>query len=173
MPSKLLLGTFPLRFCVLFIHAAPGPAMTITYVDALSGRRSNTLTLPLMVVSFIEPLTLSSEDFSSRWQMLGSAPLDFLLSAVLSSDIFYFLGIKYYSLTVLYPSVVGPGQEGMEILKPTRPIIPAEIHAALVTTLKLGRISGMPDSSDYVVYGAGSLRTGLAIDIRTILLTPM
>ncbi len=74
---------------------------------------------------------------------------------------------------MLYPSIVGPGQEGMEILKPTRPIIPAEIHAALVTTLKLGRISGMPDSSDYVVYGAGSLRTGLAIDIRTILLTSM
>ena len=63
-------------------------------------------------------------------------------------------------MMVVISVIVGPGQEGLEILKPLRPIIPAEVHAALVTTLKLGRISGVADSSDYVIYGAGSLRTG-------------
>ena len=55
---------------------------------------------------------------------------------------------------------VGPGQESQEILKPLRPLVPTEVQAALVTVLRLGRINGIADSSEYVIYGAGSLRTG-------------
>lgn len=55
---------------------------------------------------------------------------------------------------------MGPGQESQEILKPLRPLVPTEVQAALVTVLRLGRINGIADSSEYVIYGAGSLRTG-------------
>mmetsp|Transcript_28020 Transcript_28020/g.39890 ORF Transcript_28020/g.39890 Transcript_28020/m.39890 type:complete len:1087 (+) Transcript_28020:36-3296(+) len=106
--------------------AGPGPSWSVSYLDSLSlQRRSCTLPLPLLLTSFIEPLALSGDDFSARWQML-----------------------------------VGAGQESQEILKPLRPLVPGEVQAALVTVLRLGRINGIADSSEYVIYGAGSLRTG-------------
>lgn len=51
---------------------APGPSLTITYADSVSGQRNNTLPLPLAVTSFNEPASLSSADFSNRWNMLTS-----------------------------------------------------------------------------------------------------
>ena len=52
--------------------AAPGPQLKIEYIDSLQGKRSNSISLPLFVASFNEPLTLTAEDFSARWQQLVS-----------------------------------------------------------------------------------------------------
>ena len=105
--------------------AAPGASLTISYLDSLVGRRSNTINLPLVVTLFNEPLTLGGEDFMNRWKML-----------------------------------VAPGQEVQEILKPTQIIVPNQIHIALVSVLKFGRVSDIADCSEFVIYGASSLRTG-------------
>eukprot|EP00981_Chlorochromonas_danica_P010260 scaffold3058_cov165-Ochromonas_danica.AAC.51 len=56
--------------------------------------------------------------------------------------------------------LVGAGQERQEVLKPPYPIVPSQIQAALQSTLKFCRVQGLPDSSDYVIYGAASLKTG-------------
>lgn len=56
--------------CECMKPATPGPKVTISYVDALAGSRSNTLDLPLMVSSFNEPISLEGADFGSRWQQL-------------------------------------------------------------------------------------------------------
>eukprot|EP01035_Chromulina_nebulosa_P020330 gene20330-26390_t len=50
--------------------------------------------------------------------------------------------------------------EGQEIVKPLSPIHPPTIHAALSGVFKYSRILGLPDESDYVIYGAATLRTG-------------
>jgi hypothetical protein len=52
--------------------AAPGPQLKIEYIDSFQGKRSNSVPLPLFVASFNEPLSLSAEDFQSRWQQLVS-----------------------------------------------------------------------------------------------------
>mmetsp|Transcript_20592 Transcript_20592/g.34484 ORF Transcript_20592/g.34484 Transcript_20592/m.34484 type:complete len:1027 (+) Transcript_20592:169-3249(+) len=102
------------------------PQITLSYNDSLKGHRSsNTLDLPLIVTSFNEPLQLSANDFTSRWQQL-----------------------------------VGPGQEAQEVLKPSYPIVPQQVHHVLSSTLKFGRIQGLADASEFVIYGAASLKTG-------------
>lgn len=50
--------------------AAPGPQLKIEYNDSFQGKRSNTIHLPLVIASFNEGLTLTSEDFMNRWQVL-------------------------------------------------------------------------------------------------------
>jgi hypothetical protein len=106
--------------------AAPGPQVTIEYVDTLQGKRNNTLPFPMLVTSFNEPMTtLSPADFQTRWNALTQA-----------------------------------GQEVQQVLRPSYPIVPAQIHNALSSTLRFGRINGLPDSTEYVIYGACSLRTG-------------
>ena len=49
----------------------PGPQLTVTYEEAGKGVRSNTISLPVTVVSFNEPLKLGGTDFESRWNMLS------------------------------------------------------------------------------------------------------
>lgn len=56
--------------------------------------------------------------------------------------------------------LVSPGQEVQEILKPVQMIIPSQIHNALVSVLKFGRVLDIADCSEFVIYGASSLRTG-------------
>jgi hypothetical protein len=53
--------------------AAPGPSITISYLDTVTGQRNNTLSLPLIVTSFNEPVSLSSSDFHNRWNMLSGS----------------------------------------------------------------------------------------------------
>ena len=49
----------------------PGPQLTVTYEEAGKGMRSNTISLPVTLVSFNEPLKLGGPDFESRWNMLS------------------------------------------------------------------------------------------------------
>eukprot|EP00604_Paraphysomonas_vestita_P003352 CAMPEP_0174818834 /NCGR_PEP_ID=MMETSP1107-20130205/1729_1 /TAXON_ID=36770 /ORGANISM="Paraphysomonas vestita, Strain GFlagA" /LENGTH=559 /DNA_ID=CAMNT_0016031289 /DNA_START=1314 /DNA_END=2993 /DNA_ORIENTATION=+ len=49
---------------------SPGPTISITYSDSTLGQRNAILSLPLLVVSFNEPLPLNTPDFYSRWGML-------------------------------------------------------------------------------------------------------
>lgn len=59
-----------------------------------------------------------------------------------------------------WQQLTGAGQETTQILRPPYSIVPPQIHAALTSTMKFGRVFGLPDATDYVVYGAASLRTG-------------
>lgn len=103
----------------------PGPQLSVAYTDALQGQRSNSIDFPVLLTSFNEPLTLTADDFSARWQQLG-----------------------------------GAGQESQQILRPPYPIVPQQIHSALSSTMKFSRVLGLPDATDYVIYGASNLRTG-------------
>ena len=103
----------------------PGPVLTLTYIDGLMGKRSNTLNLPILITSFNEPLIVQGADFMARWQQLTSA-----------------------------------GQEMQQVFRPSRPVTPAAIQKFMTAALQFGHIMDLPDSSDTVVYGASSLRTG-------------
>ena len=46
--------------------ASPGPSVTVSYVDSLAGRRSNTVALPIMDTTFNEPLTIPGPAFNTR-----------------------------------------------------------------------------------------------------------
>jgi len=59
-----------------------------------------------------------------------------------------------------WQQLVAPGQEAQEVLKPSYPLNPAQVQGALTATLKFGRTQGLPDASEYVIYGAATLRTG-------------
>jgi hypothetical protein len=58
--------------CECMKPAAPGPKITISYVDSLEGTRSNTVNLPLMVCTFNEGIDLDGQNFASRWQQLNA-----------------------------------------------------------------------------------------------------
>jgi len=105
--------------------ASPGPQIVIAYNDTLLGKRSNTISLPVLATSFNEPLSLSAADFTARWDQL-----------------------------------VGPGQQLQEVFSPSNRIVAAQVTAGMTSALRFGRITGMPDESEYVIYGAASLRTG-------------
>jgi hypothetical protein len=53
--------------------ASPGPTLTVKYTDSVLGEKNSTLSLPLLVTSFNDPLILNSGDFQSRWSMLIGA----------------------------------------------------------------------------------------------------
>jgi hypothetical protein len=50
--------------------AAPGPKINFSYQEALLGKHSNTLDLPILVTSFNEPLSIGGEEFLSKWNQL-------------------------------------------------------------------------------------------------------
>lgn len=52
------------------------------------------------------------------------------------------------------------GQEVQQVLRPSYPVVPSQILNALSSTLRFGHVTGLPDSTEYVIYGASSLRTG-------------
>jgi len=54
----------------------------------------------------------------------------------------------------------GNGQHVQQVLNPSQAVVPARITDALTSLLQFGRVTGMPDESEFVIYGAGSLRTG-------------
>jgi hypothetical protein len=56
--------------------------------------------------------------------------------------------------------LVAPGQEAVEVFSPAGPVVPESVLAALTQSLKFAHASGLPDESEYVLYGAASLRTG-------------
>ncbi len=50
-----------------------------------------------------------------------------------------------------------------EVVKCSNGVIPANITKAFMQIMKFGRISGLPDESDTIVYGAATLRTGTLV----------
>lgn len=54
----------------------------------------------------------------------------------------------------------GNGQHAQQVFNPSQAVVPARIAEALTSLLQFGRVTGMPDESEFVIYGAGSLRTG-------------
>ena len=56
--------------------------------------------------------------------------------------------------------LVAPGQEAVEVFSPAAPVVPEAVLACLTQSLKFAHATGMPDESEYVLYGAASLRTG-------------
>jgi len=70
------------------------------------------------------------------------------------------LNLASADFTARWQQLVSPGQEAQEVVKPSYPVVPAQVHGVLTSTLKFGRTHGLPDASEYVVYGAATLRTG-------------
>lgn len=62
-----------------------------------------------------------------------------------------------------WSKLTGPGQEAVEVFYPSAPINATQIHQALSSALRFGRATGMPDESNYVIYGGATLRTGTAV----------
>ena len=54
----------------------------------------------------------------------------------------------------------GEGQHKQEVLKPPNRIVPALVYEGMTKSLRFGPVTGMPDESEFVRYGACSLRTG-------------
>jgi AP-2 complex subunit alpha len=73
------------------------------------------------------------------------------------------LSLSAQDFAARWQMLVQPGQESMEVFSPSSPINVQQIHNALSSALKFGRIKGMPDESDYVIYGAATLRTGAQV----------
>jgi hypothetical protein len=81
---------------------APGPNVTISYIDSVVGQRKNTIPLPIAITTFNEPLgTMTAQDFMARWTQLGTSAAN------------------------------TPGLELVEVLKPSTPIKPAVINQVL------------------------------------------
>ena len=54
----------------------------------------------------------------------------------------------------------GEGQHKQEVFKPPTRIVPAMVVEGMNKSLRFGLVNGMPDESEFVRYGAASLRTG-------------
>jgi AP-2 complex subunit alpha len=52
------------------------------------------------------------------------------------------------------------GQHKQEVFRPSQAISTDAVRTGLTGALKFGNVSGMPDESLYVIYGASSLKTG-------------
>lgn len=87
--------------CVKPTH--PGPELVIQYTDGALGIRSSTVTLPICVTTFNEPIVMNGQDFIGRWNQLGGK---------------------------------NNGQDVQEVLKPSTPIVPANI-AKIFTSVSL------------------------------------
>jgi len=59
-----------------------------------------------------------------------------------------------------WEQLTAPGQETQEVFYPSQPVVPENVLATLTSTMKFAHTTGMPDESEYVLYGAASLRTG-------------
>jgi hypothetical protein len=59
-----------------------------------------------------------------------------------------------------WEALAEPGKQLQEILSPSEDIVPANVAKGMVASLKFGRVTGMPDESEFVIYGASLLRTG-------------
>ena len=130
--------------------AHPPPSLRLQYNVSPSAPSSSSssqgqwdvgVALPVCVASFNEPLPLSAQDFESRWGML-----------------------------------VGAGQECQEVFSPcnnddgsTKAIVPEAVVGVLTHALKFApptmtggedSSGALADASEYVLYGAASLRTG-------------
>ena len=62
--------------------------------------------------------------------------------------------------TAQWEKLAEPGKQLMEILSPSLDIVPARVVQGMVSSLKFGRVVGMPDESEFVIYGASLLKTG-------------
>ncbi len=52
------------------------------------------------------------------------------------------------------------GQQKQEVFHPSTPISPANVLLGMTKALKFGKVTNMPDESEFVIYGASSLKTG-------------
>lgn len=58
--------------------------------------------------------------------------------------------------------LTGAGQAKQDVFSPSLPIVPSVVLQGMTKMLKFGKVSNMPDESEYVIYGASSLKTGAA-----------
>ena len=70
------------------------------------------------------------------------------------------LAVASADFSTRWEQLTAPGQETQEVFYPSQPIVPENVLATLTRTMKFAHTTGMPDESEYVLYGAASLRTG-------------
>lgn len=108
------------------VYGSSGIQLNLSYTESTLGIRRHTLTLPVLLTSFNEPLAVSAPDFITRWGQL-----------------------------------LTPDLEAQAVVKLPGALVPSFItNIVLQNCLHFALIPGLPDSSEFVVYGAASLRTG-------------
>ena len=70
------------------------------------------------------------------------------------------LALQAADFTAQWDKLAEPGKQLQEILSPASDIVPARIVQGMTAALKFGRVTGMPDESEFVIYGASLLKTG-------------
>jgi len=61
--------------------------------------------------------------------------------------------------SVKWNQLTAPGQQKIAVLNPTTPISPANVLAGMTKALKFGKVTNMPDETEFIIYGASSLKT--------------
>lgn len=61
--------------------------------------------------------------------------------------------------SVKWNQLTAPGQQKIAVLMPTTPISPANVLGGMTKALKFGKVSNMPDETEFIIYGASSLKT--------------
>ena len=56
----------------------PGPSLSIEYLTQAESKRESTISLPITLASFIEPLSLKGTDFDVRWNALVNPGQEFI-----------------------------------------------------------------------------------------------
>jgi hypothetical protein len=70
------------------------------------------------------------------------------------------MSISANDFHVRWQQLIEPGQAIEQILNPSSQIVPAQILQALTGALRFAHVRGFPDESEFVLYGASTLRTG-------------
>jgi hypothetical protein len=72
------------------------------------------------------------------------------------------LSLPAADFSTRWEQLQGQGQHKQEVFKPPTRIVPALVYEGMTKSLRFGPVIGMPDESEFVRYGACSLRTGSA-----------
>jgi hypothetical protein len=70
------------------------------------------------------------------------------------------LALSAQDFTSRWALLTGAGQQAQEVMSLSYAITPAQIAEVFTKVTKFGLTAGMPDSSEFVLYGASSLKTG-------------
>ena len=70
------------------------------------------------------------------------------------------LALSPSDFSMRWDKLQGDGQHMQQVFKPPNRIIPAMVVEGMSKSLQFGVVNGMPDESEFVRYGAASLRTG-------------
>ncbi len=70
------------------------------------------------------------------------------------------LSLAPNDFSMRWEQLQGDGQHMQQVFKPPNRIVPAVVVEGMSKSLHFGVVSGMPDESEFVRYGAASLRTG-------------